>query len=54
MAFKSFCRGSLKRLKKAETKVSHAKRDMEEIIQLAKVKQANLMNALKLINVESE
>ncbi len=36
-AFHTFCRGSLKRLKKAESKVSVAKRDMEEILEQAKV-----------------
>ena len=35
--FRRFCRGSLKRLRRAESKVSVAKRDMEEILAQAKV-----------------
>ena len=36
-SFRRFCRGSLKRLRRAESKVSVAKRDMEEILAQAKV-----------------
>ena len=36
--FRNFCRGSIKRLRNAESKVTHAKRDMEEILASAKVR----------------
>lgn len=44
-----FCRGSIKRLKHAESKVSTAKRDMEQILASAKVnEQVKKKNAIAI------
>jgi len=37
-SFSNFCRGSLKRLQKAEDQVTEAKKDMEDILNAAKVR----------------